>query len=94
MASRSDLNKYRSSYNYCGICDYSPQSNEDELNYAPIQWWDPDDGWKIGKLCSECFLEYKDVQPDPEDYANRRVYEYPDDSGTDEDPCIALENDM
>ena len=50
------------SYNYCGICGRTPKSN-DEPNYAPLRWWDPDDGWKIGTLCHWCHDEVVKARP-------------------------------
>ena len=78
------------SYIYCGICGHTPQTANDEPNYAPIQWWDPDDGWKIGTLCQDCAEEYVPCQPQPNDYAVICQQNDIDDSGTDEDPTLAL----
>src|SRR5205823_4577598 len=52
------------SYNYCGICGHVPKTN-DEPNYAPLRWWDPDDGWKIGTLCHWCHDEVVNDLPKP-----------------------------
>lgn len=52
--------EYKNSYNYCGICGRTPSStpsNSEEPNRAPVSWWDPDDGWKIGTLCRWCYEE-------------------------------------
>lgn len=78
----------RPSYIYCNICGHTPDA-EDEPNYAPIRWWDPDDGWKIGTLCRDCADTVINERPSPEDYAYRHQDQF-DDSGTDEDPSIAL----
>ncbi len=82
---------WKASYLYCGICGRQPQTQLEEPNRGPIRWWDPDDGWKIGTLCRWCHDEYGDVKPHPDDYAysvTNGVCD--DDSGTDEDPTIAL----
>ena len=75
-------------YNSCGICGRAPKDRE-EPNHAPIKWWDPDDGWKIGTLCRWCIAEFKDVLPSPEDYAYGQSMEYAE-IETDEDPLEAL----
>jgi len=79
----------RISYNYCGICGHTPKTN-DELNYAPVRWWDCDDGWKIGTLCHWCHEDTINAVPKPEDYAFKRTNEVCDDCNTDEDPSLAL----
>lgn len=81
----------RISYNYCGICGRTPQTNLDEPNYAPLRWWDPDDGWKIGTLCSHCAREFLPVKPSKDDYAYRDTNGVCDDCNTDEDPIQALD---
>ena len=83
--------KANASYNYCGVCGHIPQSG-DEPNRAPLRWWDPDDGWKIGTLCPYCAEEALDRQPKPEDYAvaTRATNGVCDDCDTDEDPTEAL----
>ena len=48
--SKRKLSTYRCSYNCCGICGRTPNENE-ECNWAPIRYWEPDDGWCIGTLC-------------------------------------------
>lgn len=64
------FNKAHLSYNYCGICGHVPKdSKRDEPNRAPLRWWDPDDGWKIGALCRGCHDEFGDIKPQPGDYA-------------------------
>jgi len=84
------LNKARISYNYCGVCGRTPQNNTDEPNYAPLRWWDPDDGWKIGTLCRWCATDYLDTQPKPEDYAYETTNGTADEVNTDEDPILAI----
>ena len=86
------LNAARISYYYCGICGYTPQTRLDEPNRAPLRWWDPDDGWKIGTLCRWCAEEALDRKPRPEDYAvaNRTTNGVCDECDTDEDPFEAL----
>ena len=85
------LNAARISYNYCGVCGHIPQSG-DEPNRAPLRWWDPDDGWKIGTLCRWCAEEVLDRKPAPEDYAvaTRATNGVCDEYDTDEDPFEAL----
>ena len=77
------------SYNYCGICGHVPKQNE-EPNEAPVRWWDPDDGWKIGTLCRPCKDEVKNDRPKPSDYAYEKTNGVCDDENTDEDPTEAL----
>lgn len=79
----------RVNYNYCGICGHVPKT-DDEPNRAPLRWWDPDDGWKIGTLCRYCAGDYLDVQPKPGDYAFRTTNGVADDVNTDEDEVEAL----
>jgi hypothetical protein len=81
----------RISYNYCGICGHTPKTNQDEPNRAPLRWWDPDDGWKIGTLCRWCAQEALDAKPKEGDFAYRRTNEVCDDCNTDEDPILAIE---
>ena len=82
--------KANASYNYCGVCGHIPQSG-DEPNRAPLRWWDPDDGWKIGTLCPFCAGEALDAKPKEGDYAFRRTNGVCDgDPDTDEDPTDAL----
>ena len=84
--------KARPSYNYCGICGHTPESKNDEPNRAPLRWWDPDDGWKIGTLCHFCAGETLDAKPKEGDYAFRRTNGVCDgDPDTDEDPADALD---
>ena len=58
------------SYIYCGICGHRPGAN-DEPNYGPIRWWDPDDGWKVGTLCRHCAADAVHDKPEAGDYAWR-----------------------
>lgn len=80
-----DKPSYRISYNYCGICGSTPKTNQDEPNRAPVRWWDPGDGWKIGALCRYCHEDYGDVQPKPGDFAFKSTNGIADDVNTDED---------
>ena len=84
--------KAKASCNFCGICGHVPHSAGDEPNRAPLRWWDPDDGWKIGPLCRWCAEEALDRKPQPEDYAvaTRATNGVCDDCDTDEDPITAL----
>jgi hypothetical protein len=88
-AERLRLKQLRLSYNYCGICGRVPQSRNEEPNYAPLRWWDPDDGWKIGTLCHWCHDEVFAVKPRPSDYAFERTNSVCDSADTDEDPTLA-----
>jgi hypothetical protein len=83
------LRKTRRSYNYCGICGHVPQRDE-EPNYAPLRWWDCDDGWKIGTLCSWCAQEALPRLPQPSDFAFSKAANVADDVNTDEDPLEAI----
>ena len=83
------LNQARHSFNYCGICGHVPKAN-DEPNYAPLRWWDPDDGWKIGTLCRWCAQEALPRQPKPDDFAFSQTNHVADHVNTDEDPAEAL----
>lgn len=94
----------RPSYIYCGICGRTPRcapegmradhpnrptADESLPNFGPVKWWDPDDGWKIGTLCTFCMEEVTNDKPKEGDYAyenqdNIDVY------NTDEDPSEAL----
>lgn len=78
------------SYNYCGICGHTPRTNQDEPNRAPVRWWDPDDGWKIGTLCRSCHEKFGTVKPKEGDYAYKSTNGIADDVSTDEDPIDAL----
>ena len=80
------------SYNYCGICGRTPETSLDEPNLAPLRWWDPDDGWKIGTLCRWCAEEALDRKPQPDDFAvaTRATNGVCDECDTDEDPINAL----
>ena len=35
----------------------------------PVRWWDADDGWKMGVLCSGCGEDAAERGPRPDDYA-------------------------
>mgnify|MGYP001484184854 CR=1 FL=1 len=60
--------KARVSYNYCTICGHTPKKDE-PANRAPLKFWDPDDGWKIGTLCPWCADDALTTEPKPSDYA-------------------------
>jgi hypothetical protein len=70
MKNKKNLKK---SYNYCGICGHTPKTSKDEPNYT-TKWWDPDDGYKFGTLCSYCLEEFGDVKPKKGDYAYKEPY--------------------
>lgn len=88
------LSKSRVSYNYCGICGRTPKNHLEEPNHAPLRWWDPDDGWKIGTLCRWCAEEALERKPKEGDFAYRRTNEVCDDCNTDEDPIEALQGNL
>lgn len=52
---------------YCGICG----SRGDDLIPTQVRFWDPDDGWKVGVLCSYCGEEATGRGPSAGDYAYR-----------------------
>ena len=83
------LAKKTRSYNYCRICGRTPDRTE-EPNYAPIRFWDADDGWIIGTLCHWCFDEVRDDKPQEDDYAYPFAADFCDELSTDEDPIGVL----
>ena len=85
------LEKAQCSYIYCNICGRVPEERE-ETNWAPLRWWDCDDGWKIGTLCRWCAEDALPVVPQPDDYAYPTTNGLCDDDnvGTDLDPLDAL----
>lgn len=87
----SRFDKARITYNTCGICGRQPRSNSDEPNRAPVRWWDPDDGWKVGTLCRWCFDDSENDKPKPDDFAFSRTNGVCDSEDTDEDPSEAIE---
>lgn len=89
MTKAQKLNSARLSYNYCGVCGRTPKTNE-EPNYAPLRWWDCDDGWRIGTLCRWCAEEVLSAKPKRTDFAYRATNGVCDDCSTDEDPAMAL----
>jgi len=91
MSALERFSKGRASYNYCGICGHQPSTSDDDPNRAPLRWWDPDDGWKIGALCRGCADEFLDVKPKPTDYAvaTKSTNGVCDDENTDEDSLEA-----
>lgn len=87
---RTEAGLLRPSYNYCGLCGYVP-GKYDLHNYAPVKWWDADDGWKITTLCYACMAETFDDRPQPGDYAYDTRRDLLDDNvNTDEDESLAL----
>ena len=70
----------RPSHNYCGICGHIPKTT-DEPNRAPLRWWSPDDGWRIGTLCRFCADIFSTIRPHPD----QRL----ENVNTDEDPLLA-----
>ena len=51
---------------YCGICG---SRSDDELVPQAVRFWDPDDGWKVGVLCTYCGEEAAARGPRHDDYA-------------------------
>lgn len=83
----------KSTYNYCGICGHTPgDAITDEPNYLR-RWWDCDDGWKIGALCSPCWDDCQDDRPKPDDFAYDAARDdtCTGEPNTDLDPLLALE---
>ena len=54
---------------HCCIC-----GDEKRLT-APVRYWAPDDGWRVGRFCRAC-QTYAQRQPKPADYAYQRRPEY------------------
>ena len=84
------LLKAHISYNYCSICGRVPKEKTEEPNYAPLSFWDCDDGWKIGTLCRWCAHEVLNRKPQPNDYAYHKRNRFGDNIETDEDPSEAF----
>lgn len=55
-------------YNGCLICGGPFGSGPQPMNIVR-RFWDADDGWRIGALCSWCWKDAKSDRPKPEDYA-------------------------
>ena len=51
---------------YCGIC-----GDREHILPTAVRWWDPDDGWKTGVLCSYCTSDAIHRGPESTDYAFR-----------------------
>lgn len=51
---------------YCGICGHRGE----DLVPRAVRWWDPDDGWRRGVLCTYCGEEQVNCTPGPDDYAS------------------------
>jgi len=49
---------------YCRIC-----GDESKMLTKVVRFWDPDDGWVVGRLCSYCCAEAIDRKPLESDYA-------------------------
>jgi hypothetical protein len=77
------------SNNYCNICGRMPGEQE-ESNYAPLRYWEPDDGWTIATLCSWCWREVWQDKPKPTDFAYQKKNHVCDHENTDEDPSLAI----
>ena len=91
---REALNRFaaaRPTYNYCGICGHVPHGVPSEPNRAPLRFWCPDDGWKVGSLCRFCAEEALPRKPHPRDYAYGTTNGVAHDIDTDQDPLLAIE---
>jgi len=66
----------------------------DEPNRAPVRWWDPDDGWKIGTLCEWCHEDSEGVKPQADDFAvvTGLTNGLADSIDTDEDPMELIQS--
>ncbi len=56
---------------YCSICGH----RGDALIARQVRYWDPDDGWRVGVLCSYCGEETAERGPRKGDYAYREAAE-------------------
>ena len=84
------IEKLNLSNNSCSICGSQPEDFRTPMNFGPIRYWEPDDGWTIGTLCRSCYLDYGNAQPKPDDYAYSVRDEYAASIDTDEDPFLAM----
>jgi len=84
------MNNPNLSYNMCTLCGYQPEGAFPRLNFGPVRFWDPDDGWRIGTLCPWCYETESNRTPQPNDYAYNRAMSLDVDIDTDEDPTLAL----
>jgi hypothetical protein len=50
---------------YCGVC------GSREVVPVAVRYWDPDDGWRMGVLCTGCGEDCSERGPRPGDYACR-----------------------
>ena len=50
---------------YCGVCGDTGPALVPRL----ARWWDCDDGWRVGVLCSYCFGDAEKRPPRRTDYA-------------------------
>jgi hypothetical protein len=77
-------------YAGCRICGYQPKGTFDRMNFGPVRFWEPDDGWVVGTLCPWCYKEFGDRQPKPDDYAYQHTNDICDVEDTDDDPLLAI----
>ena len=55
---------------YCGICGHRDTDSRDSpLIPQQVRFWDADDGWKVGVLCSGCGEDAAARGPRKGDYA-------------------------
>mgnify|MGYP001616342901 CR=1 FL=1 len=57
---------------YCIICG---DFNHDETFTAPLRFWSPDDGWRVGRFCRAC-QPLSHVKPQPSDFAYESKGDY------------------
>ena len=84
------MKKIPLTYTYCRICGHSPKGEYPRMNFGPVRFWEPDDGWIIGALCPDCYKDYGHAQPKEGDCAFVSTNTVCDEVATDEDPMIAL----
>ena len=53
----------------CVIC------GDERVVTRAIRFWDPDDGWRVGRFCAGCLPDAR-RRPKPEDFAYDRRGEY------------------
>ena len=91
LKKRQDKGLVRFTYNYCRVCGVEPEDFKVPMNQGPLRYWDADDGWCIGSLCMNCWVDVFDAKPQPGDYAfDTRKELYESNILTDEDVSLAL----
>ncbi len=91
LKKRQDKGLVKFTYNYCRVCGLEPDGKTQPLNQGPLRYWDADDGWCIGSLCMNCWVDVFDAKPQPGDHAYDTRRDLLDDNvNTDEDESLAL----